>query len=217
MSGESGESVAPIEGYYQVPQEWKKVQEDYLSLVKQGGLREFVGLGDNSSCFKLYHGTVRQKLPKILESGGMKPFFEDKSQEPAIFLTASPVMALQHSIENQPHDTLRKAGIVNEKYQPEDAVLLIVEVPKEWLNNQPEALVIRESRVPAYIREAKGWPDSHINMEVFITHLEEEVKNINEGKGSDSFGIRFPADFLPADYIFIVGKDGQKTPLKNFD
>lgn len=216
MSESSLEGEEFQNNFHKMPPGWQKVNDQFMTMLRDESFDDFIGLTETSKYLRSYHGTTREKLPLIVKDGGMRAFFEKDDQEPGVFVTTTPTNALHHAIENGPHDTLRKSGVLSGSHDPTSAILLLVEAPKEWLNNNPEAVEVRKSKLPSYILEAKGWPNTYRNIDAFISTLKQEIEEVKLGKEGNSFGIHFPTSFIPKDFIYIIDRDGQKIPIEQY-
>ena len=74
-----------------------------INQILSGKFREQSGIDESNPVFRVYHATVSSRLKNIAQEG-LKAFFEHEKQQPRIFVTASPTIALWHVIENGPHD-----------------------------------------------------------------------------------------------------------------
>lgn len=202
---------------HRLPSKWQRVVDTFISIIKDGRLDDFIGISPHADCFRVYHGSRIDKIPKIVDSGGMRAFYEDDAHEPGIFVTPSPTNALWHAIESGPHDTLRKEGKIQEVHRPEDAVLLLIETPKSWLTNQQEAIKVRQSKLQEWIRQAKRLPSTFTRLGIFVEGLQTDVAAVKNGGEANSFGVRFPVDFIPEDYICVVAPDGKTTKIKDYN
>ena len=202
--------------YVPSPPEWGNFRERFVQAVRSGNYLEFLGIDEKSDGYRLYHGTAVSHLSGILESGGMKAFFEQEGKDPAIFVVPNPLDAIDHMVHNGPHDTLRKEGTVADQFNPEEAVLLQITLPKDWLAEQEEALHPRPNRLPQWFREQKGIADTYVPLSSFETWLQDEWETIRQGKQGFSFGIKLPVAFVPAQFVSVVSPDGVTIPLETY-
>lgn len=147
----------------------------------------------------------------------MKAFKEVDYEEPRIYVTASPTLALWHAIENGPHDTPRKEGRLDYNSSIDvNPVLLVLRVDKEWLKNQEDAN--KPLPIPDYIKEAKGiTKEKDTRLLGFIEGLRNEVAQLKTGRETSDFGLRFPVNEVPSRFIFVRSPNGQQlVPIKEY-
>lgn len=209
--------VADTETSYKfksLPAEYDWVKKMQIRRIESGEMENFYGLNQESSDFRAYHGTLDSKIPAIAKDG-MKAFEERPSNEPRIFVTTSPTMALWHSIENGPHDTLRKEGNADNSLASGAAILLLIQVNKDWLNGDPESH--KPLPHPDWMKQAKGIkPENDKRIFGYKKCLEEELDRLKAGKEPSDFGMPFPTTKIPPEFIYVQGKDGSLIPVQEW-
>jgi hypothetical protein len=200
------------EDFKTLPEEQRWVRDMIVKRILTKKMADFYGTSENSTTFRVYHGTVDSRLESIAQTG-MKAFVEAEGKEPRIFVTASPTLAMWHTIENRPHDTLRKAGKIDDSEVQGDPVLLVIQIDKALLNQSPEAQ--KPSVLPEWLKERQGIsPEDDKRIRYFEKGLKEEVDGLQEGSECSDFGITFPISEIAPEFIFIQESDGGLRPIQ---
>lgn len=190
------------------------VKAKLISDIQTGEIDKFYGLDDSSQILRVYHGTIDRKLPQIAEQG-MRAFQEAEHQESRIYVTASPTLALWHVIHNGPHDTLRKAGKIDSVEVMGDSELLVIQIDKKWLQSHPDSQ--KPLPLAGWLKEKlnmKGEDDTRYN--AFIGTLRSEIEELKSGHETSDFGIKFPTDYIPPEFIFVQTREGKRVSLREF-
>lgn len=197
-----------------LPFPYHKVKDKLIDDIQTGKIDDFYGLGDSSDVLRVYHGTTDRKLHQIAEQG-MRAFQEHEHQEPRIYVTASPTLALWHVINNGPHDTLRKAGTIDTSETEGNPVLLVIQVDKEWLRSHPDSQ--KSLSLPSWLKQnlnIKYEEDMRYNG--FVDALRSEVKDLKNGHEVSDFGIKFPTNYIPPEFISVQPVDGERDSVSDF-
>ncbi|MEI6498860.1 MAG: hypothetical protein WCO23_02770 [bacterium] len=200
------------------PPEWQPVRQQFVQMIKNNKYPDFMGITENSENYRVFHGTTAEKLALIVESGGMKPFLEKESSDPAIFYVTTPTMAIWHAAENGPHDTLRKEGKIQYSHDKNQVVLLLIEIPKDDLENNPEATKMHQATgVQEIIFERKGFPNPYNKLYFFKKSPKEDYEEyISKGKDVDEFGWMFPTSSIPNKYIYVIDSQNRRMPIEEY-
>lgn len=197
-----------------LPFPYNKVKDKLIDDIQTGKIDEFYGIDDTFDVLRIYHGTTDRKLPHIAEHG-MRAFQELEHQEPRIYVTASPTMALWHVINNGPHDTLRKAGNIDTSETEGNPMLLVIQVDKEWLRSHPDSQ--KSLSLPNWLKQnlnIKNEVDMRYSM--FIGAMRSEVESLKSGHEASDFGIKFPTDYIPPEFISVQSVDGERVSVSDF-
>jgi hypothetical protein len=198
--------------FKELPQDYEWVKDLLVKRILANKMAEFYGTTEDSTAFRVYHGTLETRLESIAQNG-MKAFMEFEEKEPRIFVTASPTLAMWHSIENRPHDTLRKQGKVGDLEAQGEPVLLVIQVNKEWLNQNEEAQ--KPSSKPKWVKEMTGiGPEDDIRTKYFKKSVEEEIIDLESGRECSDFGFVFPVSEIPPEFIYMQERNGGLRPIK---
>lgn len=187
--------------------------------VLHENLDNFYGLPEDVPFYRVYHATVESKLSSIAREG-LKAFYEHDRDKPRIFVTPSPTLALWHAIENRPHDTLRKKGLMSEDEAEGKPVLLQIQVDKNWLQTHQDLkkpmdkveymrLLAEEETIGTKTPEHLG------RISTFHDILKLEVDRLKQGQEGTAVGIPFPVDQIPPKFIFIDNLD-LTVPIKDW-
>lgn len=188
-----------------LPAPWDRVKDQLISRVLNENLDSFYGLSEDVPFYRIYHATVEPKLFGIAKEG-LKAFFEKEENGPRIFVTPSPTLALWHAIENKPHDTLRKKGLLSESAAQGKPVLLQLQISKDWLKSHPDLQkpLDQVENVRLFAEEQRiGFRPSTDRLRTFIDILQLEVNDLKMGKEATNLGIPLPVDQIPAEFIFV--------------
>ncbi len=202
-----------------LPVPYKKAKEQLVTRVLHEDLDSFYGLSEDSGVYRVYHATVDTKLPDIARDG-LKAFYEQNRDKPRIFVTPSPTLALWHAIENRPHDTLRKKGLLPESAAEGKPILLQLQVDKSWLESQSdlEKPIDKVEAIRLLAEEEKiglRKPGKLSRIQAFLDVLRIEVNDLKNGKEGTNLGIPFPVDEIPAKFIY-VDNFGSAVPIKDW-
>lgn len=189
-----------------VPEDWHWMKELFSSFTKSGveTMKEYYGLSENSTEYRVFHGTKRSKLLDIIASDGMIGFPEPGVTQ-GIYVTSSPTRAVWHGEYNGPHDKLRKEGKA-EDIRHEETVLLLIRFSKEELEKNPD--VRRPGLLPQWLKEAHGIVgEEDMRIENFKSAITEEIRELASGKEANDFGFKLPIDKVSLDNIYVVDKN----------
>ena len=185
-----------------LPPAWEHVREELVRQSHNPELPRLYGLEPDSATFLCFHGTVEEKVP-LIQAEGLRAFYEVSHTEPVISVTASPTRALAHAIQNGPHDTLRKQGLLEAVHNPDDVALLAIRVPKLWLAEQPEAQ--RPLALPDWLKAELGVsPERDKRALGFESGLRAEVAGLQQGQEAGDFGLSFPTTTIPPEFISVI-------------
>jgi hypothetical protein len=201
--------------FKELPSEWNWVREKLIRDIQSEDFSSFYGLDSQNNFYRVYHGTIREKL-YLISKEDMKAFSEVDDKEPRIFVTVSPTMALSHVINNGPHDTLRKKRVISETYINPEPVLLIIKVPKNWLSSHPDSK--RKIQLADWIKKTNGiTEEKDSRLSAFLRALEGNVKLLKNGREVSDFGFEFPTDIIPSEFIFVLDPlTKQEMPLQEY-
>lgn len=198
--------------FKELPQDYEWVKDLLVKRILANKMEEFYGITEESTDYRVYHGTSDIYMQSIAQDG-MKAFMEFEDKEPRIFVTTSPTLAMWHSIENRPHDTLRKQGKVDDSEVQGEPVLLVIQVNKEWLNQNEEAQ--KPSSKPKWVKEMTGiGPEDDIRTKYFKKSVEEEIIDLESGRECSDSGMYFPVTQIPPEFIFVQESNGGLRPIK---
>lgn len=190
-----------------LPHPYGIFKDRFIKKIQHGNLDALYGLRDSDQAYTIYHATLDQKLGNIARDG-LKAFFEQKRDSPRIFVTPSPTLALWHAIENGPHDTLRKKGVLDATMAKGKPVLLQLQLNKDWLSKQND--ITKPLDPLEYIR-LLGTEDvigtrsiGQLNrLRTFHDILQVEIDGLKRGNEATNLGIPLPVDYVPADFIYV--------------
>lgn len=204
----------PPSTFKPIPPEYQPAIERFQRQVTAENRHAFYGLSEEASAYRVFHGTRDTKLRSIAKEG-LKAFFEIAGNTPSIFVTASPTLALWHTAENGPHDTLRKNKSLSDDKNLGKPVLLLITLDKAWVGTQPDAM--RPVDLSEMRKKRLGIVgDKDNRLWSFREALKEEVRLVDGGKETDDFGFRSPIDSIPPECISVLLPNGTIQSLQDY-
>ena len=184
-----------------------QVKDQLVHRILHENLDDFYGLSEKVPFYRVYHATVEPKLSSIATEG-LKAFYEQDRDKPRIFITPSPTLALWHVIENKPHDTLRRKGLLPEDMARGKPILLQLQIDKNWLKDQTDLkkpldqvdflrLLSEEKNIGTRKLETLN------RLNTFRDVLKLEVEGFKKGQEATNLGIPLPVDHVPPEFIFV--------------